>query len=195
MEHKHHAKSSINFLDSDEILEKLNLKGNEVFMDAGCGDGHIAIKALQDYLPDGMAYAVDNYDISIKELEEYKKENNIENLVNIQADITCDIPQIEDNAVDIIIMLNVVHGFKASGNMDDVIEKLLRILKTDGRIAIVEFRPIEWTFGPPLEIKYAPDELEEIFNNHGFKKVYLNEDLGSEGIEEKSHYLIIFEKE
>lgn len=72
MEHKHHAKSSINFLDSDEILEKLNLKGSEVFMDAGCGDGHIAIKALNDYLPNGMAYAVDNYDISIKELEEYK---------------------------------------------------------------------------------------------------------------------------
>ncbi len=195
MEHKHHAKSSVNFLDSDEILEKLNLKGNEVFMDAGCGDGHIAIKALKDYLPDGMAYAVDNYDISINELEEYKKENNLENLINIHADLTEDIPQIEDNAVDLIFMLNVVHGFKASRNMDDVIEKLLRILKKQGRIAIVEFRPIEWTFGPPLEIKYAPGELEEIFNNHGFKKVYLNEELGQEGLEEKSHYLIIFEKE
>ena len=195
MEHKHHAKSSINFLDSDEILEKLDLNGDEVFMDAGCGDGHIAIKALKDYLPDGMAYAVDNYDISINELEEYKQENGLENLINILADITQDIPQIEDDAIDMIFMLNVVHGFKAAGNMDDVIEKLLRILKTDGKIAIVEFRPIEWTFGPPLEIKYAPDELEEIFNNHGFKKVYLNEDLGQEGLEEKSHYLIIFEKE
>ena len=125
----------------------------------------------------------------------FKKENNLENLINIHADLTEDIPQIEDNAVDLIFMLNVVHGFKASRNMDDVIEKLLRILKKQGRIAIVEFSPIEWTFGPPLEIKYAPGELEEIFNNHGFKKVYLNEELGQEGLEEKSHYLIIFEKE
>ena len=195
MEHKHHAKSSVNFLDSDEILEKLDLKGNEVFMDAGCGDGHIAITALKKYLPDGLAYAVDSYDISINELEEYKKENNLENLINILADLTEDIPQIDDDSIDMIFMLNVVHGFKAAGNMDDVIEKLLRILKNDGRIAIVEFRPIEWTFGPPLEIKYAPDELEEIFNNHGFKKVYLNEELGQEGLDEKSHYLIIFEKE
>ena len=195
MEHKHHAKSSVNFLDSDEILEKLDLKGNEVFMDAGCGDGHIAITALKKYLPDGLAYAVDSYDISINELEEYKKENNLENLINILADLTEDIPQIDDDSIDMIFMLNVVHGFKAAGNMDEVIEKLLRILKNDGRIAIVEFRPIEWTFGPPLEIKYAPDELEEIFNNHGFKKVYLNEELGQEGLDEKSHYLIIFEKE
>ena len=195
MEHKHHAKSSVNFLDSDEILEKLNLNGNEVFMDAGCGDGHIAIKALNDYLPNGLVYAIDNYDISIRELEDYKKENNLEKLITVQADLTKDIPQIDDDAVDMIFMLNVVHGFKASGNMDDVIEKLLRILKSDGKIAIVEFRPIDWTFGPPTEIKYAPDELEAIFNNHGFKKIYLNEELGQEGLEEKSHYLIIFEKE
>ena len=195
MEHKHHAKSSVNFLDSDEILEKLNLNGNEVFMDAGCGDGHIAIKALNDYLPNGLVYAIDNYDISIRELEDYKKENNLEKLITVQADLTKDIPQIDDDAIDMIFMLNVVHGFKASGNMDDVIEKLLRILKSDGKIAIVEFRPIDWTFGPPTEIKYAPDELEGIFNNHGFKKIYLNEELGQEGLEEKSHYLIIFEKE
>ena len=195
MEHKHHAKSSVNFLDSDEILEKLNLNGNEIFMDAGCGDGHIAIKALNDYLPNGLVYAVDNYDISIRELEDYKKENNLEKLITVQADLTKDIPQIDDDAIDMIFMLNVVHGFKASGNMDDVIEKLLRILKSDGKIAIVEFRPIDWTFGPPTEIKYAPEELEGIFNNHGFKKIYLNEELGQEGLEEKSHYLIIFEKE
>ena len=195
MEHKHHAKSSVNFLDSDEILEKLNLNGNEVFMDAGCGDGHIAIKALNDYLPNGLVYAIDNYDISIRELEDYKKENNLEKLITVQADLTKDIPQIDDDAIDMIFMLNVVHGFKASGNMDDVIEKLLRILKSDGKIAIVEFRPIDWTFGPPTEIKYAPEELEGIFNNHGFKKIYLNEELGQEGLEEKSHYLIIFEKE
>ena len=195
MEHKHHAKSSVNFLDSDEILEKLNLNGNEIFMDAGCGDGHIAIKALNDYLPNGLVYAIDNYDVSIRELEDYKTENNLEKLITVQADLTKDIPQIDDDSIDMIFMLNVVHGFKASGNMDDVIEKLLRILKSDGKIAIVEFRPIDWTFGPPTEIKYAPEELEGIFNNHGFKKIYLNEELGQEGLEEKSHYLIIFEKE
>ena len=193
-EHVHHAKSSIKFLDSDEILSQLNLKGSEAFMDAGCGDGHIAIKAIEDYLPEGLAYAVDNYGPSIDELEEYKAENGLENLICINADITVDIPQIEDGAVDMIFMLNVVHGFKASGIMDDVIDNLLRILKDEGKFAIVEFSPIEWSFGPPVEIKYAPEELEAIFNSHGFRKSYLN-DIGEEGPDGKSHYLIIFEKE
>lgn len=195
MQHKHHAKSSINFLDSDEILKELNLKGNEVFMDAGCGDGHIAIKAANDYLPDGLAYGVDVHDESIEGLESYKTENNIENLIALKADITKGIPQIADGSVDVIFLLNVVHGFKASQNMDEVIDKLLRMLNADGKIAIVEFRPIKWSFGPPLEIKYAPEELEDVFNKHGFKKAYLNEEIGLDSSNGKSHYLIIFEKE
>lgn len=193
-EHQHHAKSSINFLDSDEILSQLNLGGSEVFMDAGCGDGHIAVKAIEDYIPEGLAYAVDNYGPSIEELEEYKAENSLENLININADVTADIPQIEDDSVDVIFMLNVAHGFKASGNMDDVIDNLSGMLKADGRFAIVEFSPIEWSFGPPVEIKYSPQELEGIFNSHGFVKAYLN-GIGNDSPNGKSHYLIIFEKE
>lgn len=194
-EHVHHAKSSIKFFDSDEILSQLNLNGGEVFMDAGCGDGHIAIRALEEYLPEGVAYAVDSYAPSIEELEDYKSEKDLENLININADITGDIVQIEDESIDVIFMLNVVHGFKPSGKMDEVIENLLRILKADGRFAIVDFRPVVWDIGPPLEIKYAPDELEGIFNKYGFKKTFLNEELGLDGPEGKSHYLIIFEKE
>ena len=84
MEHKHHAKSSLKFMSSEEILDELNLKGNEVFMDAGCGDGHIAIKAVEDYIPDGVVYAIDNYEPSIEEINAYKQENNLENL-NIEG--------------------------------------------------------------------------------------------------------------
>ena len=57
MEHRHHGKSSANFLDSDEILTELNLNGNETFLDAGCGDGYISKKAIEDYLPEGKVYA------------------------------------------------------------------------------------------------------------------------------------------
>lgn len=194
-EHVHHAKSSVKFFNSDEILKLLNFKGNEVFMDAGCGDGHIAITAVKNYLPDGMAYAVDNYEPAINELEEFISQNSIENLISINTDITRDIVQIEDDVIDIVLMINVVHGFKPAENIDEVIDNFLRILKDNGKFAVVDFNPIDLDVGPPLEIKYAPNELENIFNNHGFKKIYLNEELGMDSPKGKSHYLIIFEKE
>ena len=37
--------------------------------------------------------------------------------------------------------------------------------------------------------------LEELFNNHGLKKIYLNEKIGEDIPEGKSHYLIMFKKE
>ncbi|WP_296881866.1 class I SAM-dependent methyltransferase [uncultured Methanobrevibacter sp.] len=194
-EHVHHAKSSVKFFNSDEILKLLNFKGNEVFMDAGCGDGHIAITAVKNYLPDGMVYAVDNYEPAINELEEFISQKGIENLISVNADITRDIVQIEDDVIDIVLMINVVHGFKPAENIDEVIDNFLRILKDNGKFAVVDFNPIDLDVGPPLEIKYAPDELENIFNNHGFKKIYLNEELGMDSPKGKSHYLIIFEKE
>ena len=195
MEHKHHAKSSEKFFDSDDILKQLNFKGNEAFMDAGCGDGHIAIRALEKFIPAGKAYAVDVYSPSIEDLKEYAKNNNVENLIPIEADISEEIPEINDNSLDVILMINVVHGFKASENMDEVIGKISKLLKTGGRFAIVDFNPIKWSFGPPTEIKCSPTELEEIFNKLNFKLDYLDEEMGLEEDGKKSHYLIIFEKE
>ena len=195
MEHKHHAKSSAKFFDSDCILEQLDFTGNEAFMDAGCGDGHIAIRALEKFIPDGKAYAVDVYSPSIEELKDYADKNDIENLMAIEADVSDGIPGVEDESLDVVLMVNVIHGFKASENMDEVIGGISKLLRVGGKFAIVDFNPIEWSFGPPIEIKCSPDELEELFSRFDFKLNYLNEEMGLEEDGRKSHYLIIFEKE
>ena len=57
--HRGHGFSSGFFLVSDEKNQELDLKGDETFMDAGCGDGHNAIKVLEDYNHKGTVYAVD----------------------------------------------------------------------------------------------------------------------------------------
>ena len=195
MEHKHHAKSSEKFLDTDVILKRLEFSGNEKFMDAGCGDGHIAIRALEKFLPDGKVYAVDVHGPSIENLKEYARKNDIGNLISIEADISKEIPEIDEGSLDVILMVNVVHGFKASGNIDEVIGGISELLKAGGKFAIVEFNPIEWSFGPPVEIKCSPSELEEIFTKFNFKLSYLDEEMGLDEDGKKSHYLIIFEKE
>ena len=82
--HRAHGFSSAHFLDSNEILDELELKGDESFMDAGCGDGHIAIKVLEDYNHEGMVYAVDVYDASIEDMEKYKADNDVENLIQFE---------------------------------------------------------------------------------------------------------------
>jgi ubiquinone/menaquinone biosynthesis C-methylase UbiE len=193
--HRAHGFSSAFFLDSDEILQELNLTGSETFMDAGCGDGHIAIKVIEEYLPDGEVYAVDVYDASIEDMETYKKENNVENLTNIEADITEGIPGVEDESIDVVLLVNVFHGFKASRKLDEAIDELSRIIKKDGKIAIMDYKAWDVPKGPPTPVRSSPEELEELFNSHNLKMTYLNEEIGEDIPQGKSHYLIMFEKE
>ena len=193
--HRAHGFSSVHFLDSDEIISELKLNGDETFMDLGCGDGHIAIKVVEEYLPDGTVYAVDVYDASIEDMETYKQKNNIENLINIEADVTKGIPGVEDGSIDVVLMVNVFHGFKASRTMDEAIDEFARIIKQDGKIAIMDYKAWEVPKGPPTAFRSSPSELEEIFSNHGLKMTYLNEEIGEDIPEGKSHYFIVFQKE
>lgn len=193
--HRAHGFSSVHFLDSDEIIAELNLNGDETFMDLGCGDGHIAIKVVEEYLPDGTVYAVDAYDASIEDMETYKQENNIENLINIEADVTKGISGVADESMDVVLMVNVFHGFKASRTMDEAIEEFSRIIKKDGKIAIMDYKAWDVPKGPPTAFRSSPEELEEIFKNHNLKMTYLNEEIGEDIPEGKSHYFAVFQKE
>ena len=192
--HRAHGFSSALFLDSDEIIQELNLTGNETFMDAGCGDGHNAIKVLEDYNHKGLVYAVDIYDASIEDMETYKTQNNVENLINIEADITEGIPGVDDESIDVVLMVNVFHGFKASRKLDEAVEELARIIKKDGKIAIMDYKPWDVPKGPPTQYRSSPDDLEKLFNKHGLEQIYLNEEIGEDIPEGKSHFLIMFSK-
>ncbi len=193
--HRAHGFSSAFFLDSDEIIQELDLKGDETFMDAGCGDGHNAIKVIEDYGHNGTVYAVDIYDASIEDMEAYKKENNVENLINIEADITEGIPGVDDSSIDVILMVNVFHGFKASRKLDEAVTELARIVNNDGKIAIMDYKPWDVPKGPPTQYRSSPQDLEKLFNKHGLKMTYLNEEIGEDIPEGKSHFLIMFKKE
>ena len=193
--HRAHGFSSAHFLDSDEIIGELNLKGDEVVMDAGCGDGHNAIKILEGYDHKGLVYAVDIYDASIEDMQAYKDENNVENLINIEADITEGIPGVDDESVDVILMVNVFHGFKASRKLDEAVTELRRIVKKDGKIAIMDYKAWDVPNGPPTKFRSSPQDLENLFNKHGLKQIYLNEEIGEDIPEGKSHFLIMFAKE
>ena len=44
--HRIQGRSSESFLNAHDIIMELRLNGDEVFMDAGCGDGHAALEAV-----------------------------------------------------------------------------------------------------------------------------------------------------
>lgn len=166
--HKHGGKSSEAILDAKRVLSSLQLSEGDVFMDAGCGDGFISREASKIVGVEGKVWAVDRYSQSLDILREKVAEEQIENLEVVEADLTRKLP-LEDEIVDLCLMANVLHGFVYNEELDQVIPELLRIMKNRGRLAIVEFKKIEGTPGPPLSSRITAEEVNSALESRGFQ--------------------------
>lgn len=166
--HVHHSRSSKDILSADRILSAAGLKRDDVFMDAGCGDGYISIAASPMVGDGGRVYAIDVYPESIEIVKNEIKNRDLANVTAIIADLTREVP-LNNDSVDLCVMANVLHGFVENNEVQKVIPEIIRVLKTNGVFAVVEFKKIEGSPGPPFNIRLDPDNVENILSEYGFK--------------------------
>lgn len=192
--HRIMGRTTESFIDARDVISRLDLKGNEVFMDVGCGDGHVSMIAHNMLDDNTKIYALDVYQPSIEDMEKDVKSQGITNIIPIQADVTRGTG-LEDNAVDICLLINVFHHFVSLEKVDEAIDELKRIIKPGGRIAVMDYKKVDTGYGPPLKFKSSPEEMECFFAKHDLKKVKMDTEVG-EVLDDgtKSHYLIIFQK-
>ena len=185
--HVHHGRSTKEILDPNRVLSAIGLKKGDTFLDAGSGDGYMSLAASKIIGDEGKIYAVDAWEESINTFKEEIKKENIKNIETIVADIIQKIP-IADESVDILYMGNVLHGFVENNEVEPVMKEIQRVIKEGGSFAVVEFKKIENSPGPPLHVRITPEEVEEIVKPYGFivKEV---EDVGT------YHYAVISAKE
>ena len=153
--HHHKGKSSESLLDKDVILRTLQLRPGLTILDAGCGDGYMARAFSQAVGQAGTVYALDPDEAAIAQLA---AETNGTNIRAIVGDITT-TTQLADSSIDLMYLSTVFHGF----NSDQVAgfrREIGRILKPQARLAVVEIEKRETPHGPPMDIRWSPEELQ-----------------------------------
>lgn len=180
--HVHHSKSTRDILSADKVLKAAGLKSGDIFLDAGCGDGFISFAASSIVGDEGKVYAIDVYPESIVAVKEEIKEKDVNNIEADLADLTEKIP-LDDDSIDLCVMANVMHGFVENKEVKPVMVELGRVIKPEGIFAVVEFKKAEGIPGPPLDVKVAPNDLNDILTPYGFKSVEVD-DVG------EYHYLL-----
>ena len=159
MTHRHRGKSSESFLDKDIILRELNILPGQTILDAGCGNGYMSKEFSRVLNNTGKVYALDPDREAIETLKEETKGTNIE---TIEADITKTTP-IEESSIDLIYLSTVLHGFQED-QIANFQKEIKRLLKPNARLAIVEIQKQDTPFGPPLDIRFSPEELIQTVN-------------------------------
>jgi ubiquinone/menaquinone biosynthesis C-methylase UbiE len=154
--HHHKGRSSERHLNRDIVLKELNIRSGQTILDAGCGSGYMSKEFSKILNNTGKVYALDPDKAAIEMLKKETKGTNIEPII---GDITKET-KIEDSSVDLIYLSTVFHGF-SEGEIDGFQKEVKRLLKPNAVLAIVEFKKVETPFGPPLEIRYSPEELKK----------------------------------
>ncbi|MGC9516588.1 MAG: class I SAM-dependent methyltransferase [Methanomicrobiales archaeon] len=170
IKHIHHGKSSRDILDGADVLSRAGLKSGQIFLDAGCGDGYFSILASSMVGENGKVYAIDIHEDSINNLEKEVENKSIKNLYPIVADVTHKIP-LDNDSVDLCLMVNVLHGFVENDEIEKVMGEIFRVIKSGGIFAVVEFKKIKGTPGPPLDVRIYNSEVVDLLINYGFRPV------------------------
>jgi ubiquinone/menaquinone biosynthesis C-methylase UbiE len=158
MKGQHHRKKfTEGLLYNELILEALQIKPGQTVVDAGCGTGYMAKIFSDEVSQSGRVYALDPDKYFIEALKNKAQETNIK---IIEADITEPTP-LKDSSVDLLYISTVIHVFSQQ-QMDGFLREAKRLLKKDALLAVVEFEKKETPSGPPLESRYAPEDLKEL---------------------------------
>lgn len=152
----HGPKFTEGLLDHRHILNALAIRAGQTVLDAGCGNGYMSKIFAKQVGPKGTVYAVDADRSFIQAL---KEETQGANLQVIEGDITRP-GDLKAASVDSVYISTVIHVFSAA-RLQGFIREVKRLLKPGGLLAIVEIEKTETSFGPPLHLRYAPEELKK----------------------------------
>jgi len=153
----HRGQTTEGLLDIKLILKALNILPGQTILDAGCGNGYMSKLFSNEVTQSGKVYALDPDRQIIDVLKDEIKGTNIE---AIEGDITGQTP-LKESSIDHIFLSTVIHAFSQQ-QIRGFLNEAKRILKPDALLEIVEIEKKETPFGPPLELRFSPEELKEI---------------------------------
>lgn len=147
-------------LDPDSILEKLELTGETVLADLGCGTGFFSIPASRRVK---KVFALDIQQEMVDILTDKIKKEKITNIETILSEESS-IP-LSDESVNILLMANVFHELEDKWSL---LKEAKRVLDLSGRLAIIDWKKIEMDFGPPLQERLDEKAVIDICYENGF---------------------------
>jgi ubiquinone/menaquinone biosynthesis C-methylase UbiE len=126
-----------------ELIDKLNIRPDDVVVDFGCGPGYYIIEIAKRAK---TVVAVDLSSVMLEKARNKAAKKGVSNVEFLQSDGKC--IRLAEGSVDLIFLATVYHEV---GDGETVLAEFRRILKPNGRLVIVEAIKKGTFRGPPVQ--------------------------------------------
>jgi ubiquinone/menaquinone biosynthesis C-methylase UbiE len=151
------------------VFDALDLREGDSFMDMGCGPGDYSLHASRIVGDKGAVLAFDINESAIDHLRSEANRLGAGNLKAIVHDASKPLP-LPDRSVDVCLISTVLHMVGLDQKATAMIDEVCRVIKPEGRLAIIECKKARTDFGPPESMRISPEEMEKFMTKFPFMK-------------------------
>lgn len=146
------------FINPQTVVAQIGLRPGQIVADLGSGGGFFALAAAKIVGNTGIVYAVDVQEAKLTATRSAGAQQGLQNIQVVQADLDKPLMDIDDTSCDAVMMASVLHEVK---DRNILLKNAYKILKTGGKFLAVEWKPEHTPFGPALEKRIHPEQLEQ----------------------------------
>lgn len=132
--------------------------------DLGSGAGAYALLLAERLGDEGAVYAVDRAGEAAERLQRERARRNIANLFVLEADLNKEVP-LRSDLLDAAVVSNTLHQLQEH---ERFLGELNRILKSRGRVLVLDWAGSFNNMGPHAEAVVLPNEAVRLFGSAGF---------------------------
>lgn len=163
-------------LDPERFLDQLDVREGMTVADLGAGPGFFTLPLARRVGPAGTVYATD---VSPEMLEVLASRGLPAQVHTVLAEESrFDIP---DRSVELALLAFVLHEV---AHPEAFLAEVQRILRSAGRLVVLEWKPQEEEKGPPLHERVSVERTTELLAAAGF-------DVIERGEANASHYYVV----
>src|SRR5579872_185961 len=172
------------FLDPAQVLAHAGIPRGAKIADLGCGNGYYPVALAKLAGEDGEVYAVDVQDDVLEATVSMARHSGVNNVYTIRHNLELPGLKIAENSCDVAVLASTLHQTK---NKKNVLRQAYKVLKTGGRLIIIEWKKTNLLFGPEMGRRVSEQEIQELLTQNGFRFL-------SEMPADHYHYALIYIK-
>ncbi|MDD4477168.1 MAG: methyltransferase domain-containing protein [Patescibacteria group bacterium] len=178
--------TGIALIDPRAIFEKISLNKGMRVADMGCGrTGHFVFPASHVVGESGVVYAVDVMRDVLENVKSRARSEGCDNVLAVWSDVECPgKTPIMEKSLDVCFFTNVLFLVKEK---KEAIKEATRLLKSEGRLVIVDWTKKLGPLGPSPEAMVNIEQIKNLAKEEGLEFIE-NIPAG------KYHFCLIFKK-